>query len=453
MKKWLLLAAALLLTAAPLTAFAEGEEEDNEEEVLGEELPEEDTEESEEILYTYGLDAEGNAELYDFIPSDTYEGPVVIPAEIEGHPVDLIGNACFMNAAGITEVTIPANITDMGESVFFGCTSLETFHVEPGNPYYATTSDGVLVADNGSFLVAYPAALEGEKYTIPAGVDEIAPGAFGFAQNLREVVVPDGVNFIDNWSFAYSAIEKISIAGSVVQIDDYAFAYCTKLSDVELGSGIEVIYHAAFYCDEALKQITLPNTLTMIGQYAFCGTGMPCVTIPNSLEVISFCAFGYDSSLTAMPDFIIYGEPYTMAQQYATDYDLENDYENHFEFIAVVDASIPYELGGGMLYEEAQDDGILTETNENGDVIVLETDENGNPIDPADELGAGLKGNKRLQLMLGIGGGIAVVLAVILVVAYAKKPKKKIWEESSEAEAAPKEEQEEAPESHEDEEA
>ncbi len=418
-QKLLVFTAAFLLSAVvPLTAAAEGEE----------------TEQAvtagvaDEVQYSYGLDEEGNAELYNFLLADTYEGAIVIPTEIEGHPVDYVGNACFMNAAGITSVTIPASIIDMGDDVFFGCTGLTEFIVEEGNSYYSV-KDGVLFADEDKFLVAYPAGKENTSYTIPDGVDEIAPGAFGFAQKLDEVIIPDGVGFIDSWTFAYSNLKKVDIAGSVYQIDDYAFAYCENLHDVTLHHGVEKIYHAAFLNNSALEQITLPDSLTEIGQYAFCGAGLTCVTIPDSLEDISFCAFGYDSNMAAIPDFTIYGEPYTMAQEYATAVDTENDYQNQFKFVAVVDASIPYELGGGELYEDAEGDtstaAETVPTDENGEAVSGQADTDSNQVSMTEEIGAGLKDNRRLQLMLGIGGGVLVVLAAVLLIVYAKKPKNK----------------------------
>lgn len=419
-----LFTAALLLSAVPMTVSADEPETTENAEAT----------EASELQYQYGLDAEGNAELYDFIPSDSYEGPVTIPAEIEGHPVDYVGNACFLNAAGITEVTIPASITDMGDDIFLGCTSLQRFYVEEGNPYYSATEDGILLADNGGFLVSYPAAREDSTYEIPASVDEIAPSAFGFAVNLKEITIPEGVNFIDSWAFSYSGLKKITISGSVQLLDDYAFAYCTDLREVNLTTGLDSINNAVFYCDESLKQITLPDTLTYIGQYAFCGTGLSCITIPNSVGEISYCAFGYDKTYKAISDFILYGEPNSAAQVYATDADPENDYENHFNFIAVADGSFPYELGGGMLYEEAfaETEAPPPATDEEGNIV--ETDENGNPVNPGEELGAGLKDNKKVQLMLGIGGGAAVLLAVILFSAFAKKPKNGDSEKDAEPE-------------------
>lgn len=411
---------AMLMLTCPLTAFAEGEE------VPAEAPAAEVPADSAASQYNYKLDAEGNAELYDFLLSDTFEGDLVIPAEIDGHRVDYIGNACYLNAHGITSVTIPASLTDIGDSVFMGCTSLERFIVEEGNPYYSIIDDGVLVADNNAFLVAYPAAKADETYTLH-GIDEIAPGAFSYAQNLKEINITEGVIAIDTLAFAYSHIEKASIAGSVYQIDDYAFAYCEQLHEVNLGNGIEKIYHAAFAYDKALEQITLPSTLTLIGQYAFCGTSLKCVTIPNSLEEISFCAFGYDSDLNAISDFTVYGEPDTMAQSYCTASDDENDYENHFTFIAVEDASIPYELGGGKLYSASTEAESATEavTDENGETIApAETATEDYTAGITEEIGSNLYGNSRVKLILGIGGGVLVALATVLIVVFAMKPKK-----------------------------
>ena len=427
MKKSMFLAGMLLaaaMTAAPLTCFAE------------EAAPasEETEPTAPPVQYKYGLDAEGNAELYDFLESETFAGELTIPAEIEGHHVDYVGNACFLNAKGITAVTVPASITDMGDSVFMGCTSITEFRVEPGNPYYSI-KDGVLMADDGAFLVAYPAGKADAEYTVPAGVNEIAPGAFSYSYQLKTVNIPEGVEFIDNLAFAYSGIQKANVAGSVYQIDDYAFSYCEGLHEVNLGKGIEKIYNAAFAYDKALTQITLPDTLTSIGQYAFCGTSLACVTIPDSLEKIDFCAFGYDASMNAIADFTIYGEPNTMAQEYSTASDPENDYENHFNFVAVQDASIPYELGGGKLYGEDAGSETTLATNENGETLPTSAATEAVTAESAnltDEIGVGLFGNKKAQMMLAIGGGVLVLLAVILIVVFAVKPKKKTPGEKTE---------------------
>ena len=436
MKKTIL---AMLLAAAmltPLPAYAEEApaETPAEAPAAAEETPTDPV----AAMYNYGLDNEGNAELYDFLPKQSFVGELVIPSEIDGHPVDYIGNGCFMEAYGITSVVIPATLTDMGESVFFGCSSIERFEVEAGNPYFSATPDGVLLADEGALLVAYPPASPAEMYTVPAGVQEIGGGAFGFLQHLKSVEIPDGALYIDTWAFAHApSLETVTIAGTVTTIDSYAFAYDDALRSVTLNSGLEEIMHAAFAYDGALTQITLPPTLTKIGQYAFCGTGLTCVTIPRSLSDISYCAFGYDADMREIADFTIYGEPYTAAQTYAADSDEENAYENHFAFVAVENADIPYELGGGKLLSEAEDEAAAAEdaaaasdadSAEAPDAIGSAADDEESTAATGSlwqRIGAALRGNPRLQVIIGAACGVLFVLAAVLLFAFLRKPKAK----------------------------
>ncbi|MCR4644333.1 MAG: leucine-rich repeat protein [Oscillospiraceae bacterium] len=415
MKFYAVLAAAALLLSAPLTVYADEEPapEASEEEIEGSTAD-----------YEYTIDAEGNVTLDHFIPAESYEGELTIPSEIEGHPVTTLGKGCFMSCTGITAVTIPASVTDVGVHVFFDCDALTTFTVEEGNPYLYVEND-VLFADDGKLLVAYPASKPDESYTIPDGVEEVTSGAFGFTRHLKDLSIPEGVQYLGRWTFGHSdTLETVDIPGSVILIEDYAFSYCTALNSVTFHSGTEEISHAAFAYDTALKQVTLPDTLKTVGQYAFCGTGLSCITIPPYVESISYCAFGYDGDMKAIHDFTIYGQPGTEAYMYAIAEDADNDYKNSFNFIAVEDACIPYELGGGKLYTEETEPAETDAADSDSSSVVTETDENGNPVKVEDKIGAGLFGNKRLQLILGIGGGVAIALAIVLLIAFAKKPKK-----------------------------
>lgn len=418
MKKHLFILTAVLLTAVmPMHVYAEEVTETS----AGEQA---ETQAGE--MFSYTLDAGGNAQITDFLVSDSYTGEIVIPQEIDGHIVTYLDNAAFMNAKGITGVTIPATVTDMGNSVFFGCENLERFTVESGNTYFSVVDDGVLMADNNQFLVAYPAAKAGETYTIPAATDEIAPGCFGFAKNLKEITIPESVVYIDKWAFAYSHLEKIVVSSGVMQIDDYAFAYCEQLRDVTLQSGLESIYDAAFSCCPALTEITLPDTLTYVGQCAFCGTGMTSVTIPASVAEIDYCAFGYDKDLNALSSFVIYGNTNTEAQNYCTAIDVDNDYENNFTFISIDDAAEPEDSAPAEETNQETD----RETDAEGAVLTEQNTEAGTDAGLSGMLGAELKNNSFLQILLATVGGIAVVLALTLIILMIKKPKNKQDDES-----------------------
>lgn len=390
---------AFLLAAAPLTAYADNDAAT--ETSVSEEATEAATEKpskktTEDGFYNYGFDENGNVELYDF-NMQGYLGEVVIPSEIEGKPVVYLGNACFLEAFNITSVVIPATVTDMGESVFFGCKSLEKISVEEGNSYFSVTEDGVLLGDDGKFFICYPPGKKDEFYTIPDGVDELAPGCFAYTQHLRGVDIPDTVGYIDNLAFSHSGIERISIPDSVVQIDDYSFAYCENLAEVDLGNGVESIYHAAFAFCPKLTEIEFPPSVTLIGQYAFCGTGMESVTIPATVTDINFCAFGYDEDLSPIGDFVIYGEPYSMAQTYCTANDSENDYQNNFTFVSLANPEA---------------------------TIASDPDSNSDSSDAEETPGEAASDNK-LIVGLAVCGGIVLVLAAVLIVLLVKKPKTK----------------------------
>ena len=370
-----------------------------------------------EVEYTN----DGYCKIKKFKPGASYSGPVDIPSKVGDYFVIDICNGAFMECSGVTSVSLPDDITDIGDNVFLGCTALESFSVAPGNPYFSV-QDGILFGDNGEFLIAYPAAKAGDSYITPAGVNEIAPGAFGFAQNLKDVVISNGVTNIDNWAFAHSNIEKVHIAGTVEQIDDYAFSYCNNLSEVEFGHGLKKIYHAAFANDPALTHVALPATLELVGQYAFCGTGMQSVTIPRSVEDISYCAFGYDADFRAVPDFTVYGEANTMAQTYCTTADAENDYQNNFKFVAVEDADKPAD-GSAPVAEEIATEVVTADDGKEIAVPVIQ-EETGEPT-LTEKLGAGLKGNTKVLVMLGVGGTVLIILACALIASFLKSPKRK----------------------------
>jgi len=78
----------------------------------------------------------------------------------------------------VTEIYIPANITEIETGAFAGLPSLGWIEMETSAGYY--TEDGVLFSDEGTCLLAFPPARTG-NYKVPSGVTKIAEGAFDHA--------------------------------------------------------------------------------------------------------------------------------------------------------------------------------------------------------------------------------------------------------------------------------
>ena len=147
-----------------------------------------------------------------------YTGPVTIPERVtyDGatYSVTSIGEFAFKDCTGLTSVTIPTSVTSIGEEAFRCCTGLTSV-------------------------------------TIPNSVTEIGYSAFGGTPWYNNQ--PDGVVYIGKVAYEFkgemASGTAINIKEGTVSISGYAFYGCTGLTS-----------------------ITIPNSVTSIGRFAFEGT-------------------------------------------------------------------------------------------------------------------------------------------------------------------------------------
>ena len=96
--------------------------------------------------------------------------------------------------------------------------------------------------------------------------------------------------------------------GESYEIYKYAFYYCTSLTSVTIPDSVTSIGDSAFYYCISLTSVTIPNSVTSIGNQAFYNcTSLTSVTIPDSVTSIGFVAFCNCASLTSVtiPDSVI----------------------------------------------------------------------------------------------------------------------------------------------------
>lgn len=182
----------------------------------------------------------------------------------------------FANAfygSGLPEIHIPACVEYVGEFCFAGCENLTQITVDASNENYAAVG-GVLYNKAMTKLITCPAGLTG-SYTVPDTVMTLGFAAFE-GSKLSEVIFPADSQLVTlGYRVFYDCdnLKTIAVPDSVQSIDNYAFAYCDNLSSVTFTENSQLggIYTSAFYNDTSLTSISIPVGVQEIGDYAFYG--------------------------------------------------------------------------------------------------------------------------------------------------------------------------------------
>ena len=116
------------------------------------------------------------------------------------------------------------------------------------------------------------------------------------------IVIIEGYSSIAETAFdGYPSITSVTIPNSVTIIGDGAFRECTGLTSVTIPNSVTIIGYEAFYSCTSLTSVTIGNSVTNIGGYAFYScTSLTSVTIPNSVTIIGDGAFYECTSLTSV---------------------------------------------------------------------------------------------------------------------------------------------------------
>ncbi|MGM9936945.1 MAG: leucine-rich repeat domain-containing protein [Candidatus Ornithomonoglobus sp.] len=202
-----------------------------------------------------------------------------------------IGRNAFSRCERLTSITIPNSVTSIGNYAFGDCKSLTSITVDENNQHYSTIN-GVLFNKVKTILIRYPAAHD-MQYVIPEGVTEIDYSAFSGCESLTSITIPEGVTSIDECAFCgCESLTSVTIPDSVTSIGHSAFERCGSLTSITLPDGVEIGYRAFCGC-ESLTSVTIPDSVTSIGGHAFfrCRQ-LTSVTIPDSVTSMCSGAFG-----------------------------------------------------------------------------------------------------------------------------------------------------------------
>lgn len=231
--------------------------------------------------YYYGNSTSSTTSTTYYIPSSlksvTVTGGNILYGAFRGctgltsitipNSVTSIGRAAFWGCSGLTSITIPESVTNIGFGAFSGCTGLTSV-------------------------------------TIPDSVTSIGNYAFHDCTGLTSVTIGNGVTSIGDSAFeGCTTLSSISVPQSIVEIGANAFENCSRLSYVyitDLGNWCKIRFAnqksnpsgSLYLNQERLTSAIIPSTVSAISAYAFYGhSELQKITIPTSVTTIGENAF------------------------------------------------------------------------------------------------------------------------------------------------------------------
>ena len=202
--------------------------------------------------------------------------------------VSSIGESAFYGCSSLTNIIIPNSVTSIGNKVFSGCTKLTS----------VTIPDSI--ASIGDW--AFNSCKNLTSITIPNGVTSIGEKVFSGCTSLASITIPSNITSIGREAFDRTPWSD-NLPDGLVYVGKVAYIYKGAMptnTSITLLDGTKGIAPFAFNNYTRLTSITIPNSVTNIGAYAFSVTGLTSVTIPNSVTSIGDWAFKNCLSLTSV---------------------------------------------------------------------------------------------------------------------------------------------------------
>lgn len=215
--------------------------------------------------YRYAL-LEDDSAVITYCGSDAQE--IAVPAELDGHPVRMIGRFAFDYRAMLRHLTLPEGVEIIDEYAFQSCTKLETV-------------------------------------LLPESLRELREGAFWACFELRRINLPDALERVDEGALGYTVLDELSLSpdhplleavdGSLIRRTDHCLLWSSphKTGTYPVPEGVLRIGKGAIYASEA-EVIVLPDGLTSLSESAICNCeALRELRVPKSVDrldtVLSFC--------------------------------------------------------------------------------------------------------------------------------------------------------------------
>ena len=208
--------------------------------------------------------------------------------------VAVIETGAFAECGSLRKVVIPDSVTEVGSSAFYNCVNLAEVIL---SKHLATLGLNAFSKCSALTSIEIPKSLEQTTLSLDGH-----GGVFRECGNLKSISFENGTTQIVRWIFAYcDGLEEITIPDTVTKIGNAVFYSCKNLRTVNISGNVTEIGSSVFRECLALQEIVIPDSVTSIGTNAFYGcVNLSKVTLSKNLKSLGYHAFYDCNALTAV---------------------------------------------------------------------------------------------------------------------------------------------------------
>ena len=233
----------------------------------------------------------------------TYPSTITVPSVYNGKPVVSVDSRGFADRTELTGVTIPYSVTAIGDGAFSGCTSLISMTIPVSGGDYFGYMFGATSAD--SQVAAIPSSLT----TVVYNGTQIPTKYFYKLSSLKTVTFPKVTAVGDN-AFDGAGLTSLTLPETLTTVGEYAFANLNYLASIEyrrtdvFNFEDKDVFEMAGYKADSLE-VTFNDGVTHIPanmfavNYAYDRPKVTSVSFPTTLQSVGAYAFQGQDGLAA----------------------------------------------------------------------------------------------------------------------------------------------------------